>query len=68
MCFQNLIQVYSVEASDSESMSAVVVYGKLEKLGQTIDPQVVFFDISDAKDIGKALIELHDEYYSIDAQ
>jgi hypothetical protein len=68
MCFQNLIQVYSIEASDSESMSAVVVYGKLEKLGKSIDPQVAFFDISDAREIGKALIELHDEYYSIDSE
>jgi hypothetical protein len=49
-------------------MSAVVVYGKLEKLGNPIDPQVAFFDISDAREIGKALIELYDEYYSIDSE
>lgn len=62
MCFQNLIQVYEAEAADSESVSTVVVYAKLEKLGQSIDPQYISFDIDDAKKIGEALIKLHDDH------
>ena len=63
MCFQNLIQVYETETVDSESVSAVVVYAKLEKLGDSVEPQYISFDIDDAKKIGEALIKLHDDHY-----
>lgn len=62
MCFQNLIQVYSTETADSESVHAVVVYARMQKLGDQITPEFISFEISDARAIGKALIKLANDY------
>jgi hypothetical protein len=56
MLFQNLVQVYSNSDGD-----AVIVYGKLDDLSKPITPEIIIFDISEARAIGEALIKLADE-------
>jgi hypothetical protein len=53
MLSQDIIQVYANEEGD-----AVIVVGRFQGYGISVDPEIVCFDMADARAIARALMSL----------